>query len=79
MQTEERYKLKTIIDREKLMNHKTCWSCGHPFNLGDSVVLACGPWDGPPKWIHENETVFDKETSSYIERKCFEGRKKARW
>lgn len=72
MQTLASNKLKTIIDREKLMSHKTCEACGRPFNLGDPVVLACGAWEGPPKLIHENEAVFDKQTASYVERKCFE-------
>lgn len=67
--------LKTIIDREKLMEIKTCAACGHPFNLGDPVVLACGAWEGPPKLIHENEAVFDTFTLSYIERKCYEAKR----
>ena len=70
--------LKTIIDREKLMRYKTCEACGRPFNLGDPVVLACGAWEGPPKLIHENESVFDKASSSYVERRCFEARKNSR-
>jgi hypothetical protein len=70
-------RLKTIIDREKLMTLKTCAACGEPFNLGDPVVLACGAWEGPPKLIHEHEAVFDPNIPGYVERKCFEasGRK----
>lgn len=64
--------MRTIIDREKLMQYKTCTACGRPFNLGDPVVLACGAWEGPPKLIHENEAVFDADTSQYVERKCFQ-------
>jgi len=71
MQIGERGHLKSIIDREKLMQYKSCPACGQPFNLGDPVVLACGSWEGPPKLIHENEAVYDKETTTYIERKCF--------
>ena len=63
--------MKTIIDREKLMNLKTCSACHQPFNLGDPVVMACGAWEGPPRLIHEHEAVFDKVTSSYVERKCY--------
>jgi len=64
--------MRTIIDREKLMQYKTCTACGRPFNLGDPVVLACGAWEGPPTLIHENEAVFDADTSQYVERKCFQ-------
>jgi hypothetical protein len=70
----ERDHLKSIIDREKLMHLKTCPACGQPFSLGDPVVLACGAWDGPPKLIHDNEAVYDKNSKTYIERKCFEAK-----
>ena len=66
---------KGIMDREKLMQYKTCSACGQPFNLGDPVVIACGAWKGPPRWIHEHEAVFDSKTSGYVERKCFEARR----
>lgn len=64
-------KIKTIIDREKLMLLKTCAACNRPFNLGDPVVLACGAWEGPPKLIHENEAVLDPTFGGYIEKKCY--------
>lgn len=63
---------KTIIDREMLMELKTCPACGRSFNLGDPVVLACGAWEGPPRLIHEHEAVFDRKNSIFIERRCFE-------
>jgi len=71
-------RLKTIIDREKLMEHNAegCPACGHKFNLGDPVVYACGDWSGPPKLIHENEAVFDKASQTFIERSCYESRKR---
>jgi hypothetical protein len=75
MKIGDRVKLKTIMDREKLMHYKSCKACGKPFNLGDPVVLACGAWAGPPKLIHENEAVYNSETSSYVERKCYEDSK----
>ena len=74
MQIGQNGKLKTIIDREKLMRLKTCAACGRPFNLGDPVALACGAWEGPPRFIHENEAVYDRNTMSYIERKCYQAR-----
>jgi hypothetical protein len=75
MQIGDRGPLKTIMDREKMMRFKTCVACGHPFNLGDPVVLACGAWEGPPQLIHETEAVYDKEISSFVERKCFNARR----
>ena len=66
---------KTIIDREKLMVLKQCAACGKPFTLGNPVVLACGAWEGPPKLIHEDETVFDPRIPGYVERKCHEASK----
>jgi hypothetical protein len=43
--------------------------------LGEPVVLACGAWEGAPKYIHENEAVFDEATATYFERRCYESRK----
>ena len=60
-------RLKTIIDREKLMTLKQCAACGKPFTLGSPVVLACGAWEGPPKLIHENEAVYDPASAGYVE------------
>ncbi|MFZ5570942.1 MAG: hypothetical protein ACOZF0_11085 [Thermodesulfobacteriota bacterium] len=70
--------LKTIIDRQKLMelNAEGCPACGHKFNLGDPVVIACGSWEGPPRLIHESEAVFDPRSSSYVERRCFQAKMK---
>ena len=62
---------KTIVNREMLMNLKRCAACGRSFNLGETVVLACGAWENPPKWIHEEDALFDANTETYIERKCF--------
>lgn len=61
---------KTIVDREMLMTLKTCPACKQPFALGERVVLACGDWSGPMRFIHENEAVFDVEEATYIERSC---------
>ena len=77
MQIGDRGSLRTIMDREKMMQFKTCAACGHPFNLGDPVVLACGAWEGPPQLIHETEAVYDKEAASYVERRCFQAQRGA--
>jgi len=62
------------MDLEKLMecNAEGCPACGKKFTLGDPVVYACGAWEGPPKWIHENEAVLDKASGTYVERKCYQ-------
>ena len=75
MQSGDRQRLKTIMDREKMMQYKTCAACRRPFNLGDPVVLACGAWEGPATLIHESEAVFDNETDTYIERRCYQAKK----
>jgi hypothetical protein len=62
---------KIMRDLEKLnrLNSEGCPACKRKFTLGETVVLACGPWRGA-KYIHEAEAVFDKTTSAYYERKC---------
>ena len=66
-----------IIDLERLntLNAEGCASCGRKFTLGETVVKACGAWEGPPKVIHENEAVWDVKSASFIERRCYESRK----
>ncbi|MEJ2658659.1 MAG: hypothetical protein P8012_15975 [Desulfobacterales bacterium] len=61
-----------IMDLERLntYNAQGCPACGQKFNLGDTVVAACGTWDGK-KFIHESEAVFDEKISAYVDRKCF--------
>ena len=61
---------KTIVDREMLMTLKSCPSCKRPFILGERVVLACGNWSGPMRFIHENEAVYDVEEATYVDRRC---------
>lgn len=70
--TDPKKRMKTIIDREKLMTYKSCPACNRPFNLGDPVVAACGDWNGPLRLIHEHEAVFDPERLLYVERNCYE-------
>jgi hypothetical protein len=63
-------RLKTIIDLEKLnrFNDEGCPACGRKFTLGEPVVLACGAWEGKPKYIHENEAIFDEATSTEFQK-----------
>ncbi|MDJ0667458.1 MAG: hypothetical protein QNJ61_09270 [Desulfobacterales bacterium] len=64
---------KMIIDLERLnrLNHEGCAACGHKFNLGDPVVMACGAWEGGPRMIHEYEAVLDPQSGSYVEKRCY--------
>ena len=66
-----------IIDLEKLntFNEEGCAACGRKFTLGETVVKACGAWEGPPKLIHESEAVWDPTSSGFMERRCYESRK----
>ena len=45
------------------------------FTLGETVVKACGAWEGPPKFIHENEAVWDERNQTFTERRCYESSK----
>jgi hypothetical protein len=65
--------IKLVLDIEKVstLNAEGCAACGKKFSLGDTVVPACGAWEGGVKFIHENEAVFDKKTSLYYERKFY--------
>jgi len=55
-----------------LTNKSGCTVCNQKFNLGDSVVLACGGWaDDCAKLIHENEAVYDVRTDSFIEKQYY--------
>ena len=80
MARSDKDRLRTIIDLEKLnrYNDEGCPACNRKFTLGEPVVLACGAWEGPSKYIHENEAVYDTKTSTYVERKCFEARRGTR-
>ena len=73
----EKKKQTFIIDLEKLnsLNAEGCVSCGRKFTLGETVVKACGAWEGPAKFIHENEAVWDAVSGTFIERRCYESRK----
>jgi hypothetical protein len=70
-------KTKFIIDLEKLnqLNDVGCAACGRKFTLGETVVAACGAWEGGAKIIHENEAVWDPKDATYVERRCYEARR----
>ncbi|MBW1776679.1 MAG: hypothetical protein JRI76_07210 [Deltaproteobacteria bacterium] len=65
---------KMMLDLEMVntLNAEGCPACGKKFSLGDTVVLACGAWEGRPKYIHENEAVYDTKTRTYVERRRYE-------
>jgi len=70
----DKSRFKMMIDLQKLneLNAEGCPACGGKFTLGETVVLACGAWEGGARYIHENEAVFDEKTSTYVERRCYE-------
>jgi len=69
----ERCKPKIVMDLESLnaTNAQGCPACGHKFSLGDTAVLACGAWGEGPRYIHENEAVYDPLAAQYVERKFY--------
>ena len=70
MKTKTKDKYKLVLDLERLnsLNAEGCPGCGGKFSLGETVVLAQGPWDGGPKYIHEQEAVYDKNKCIYTQR-----------
>ena len=76
MQTDLNTPQKMILDLEKLGDLNARGYAGK-FCLGDTVVLACGAWSGGPRWMHEHEAVFDRQTGTYFERRCFAARRAA--
>ena len=67
-----RFKMMLNLGKLNELNEEGCAACGRKFQLGETVVLSCGAWEGPQKYIHENEAVFDSKTSTYVERRCYE-------
>ena len=68
----DRLKMMLTLEKVNELNEEGCVACGRKFTLGETVVLACGAWVGGPKYIHEEEAVFDQKTSAYVERRCYE-------
>jgi hypothetical protein len=77
MTDRQRQSQKFMIDLAKLneLNAQGCAACNGKFALGETVVAACGPWEGGARIIHENEAVWDSKTASYVERRCYEARR----
>ncbi len=74
MNTQFKTDTKYIVDLTILNTHNKngCEACHRKFSLGDTVVMACGPWaDSCSRLIHENEAVFDKKTQTYFERQYY--------
>lgn len=71
-----KYKQKrstTVIDLNRLneLNDVGCPACNRKFELGETVVAACGDWDGGPRLVHANEAIYDEKTGAYVERRCY--------
>ena len=73
----KRQKLKTIMDREMMSASPVCPACGRNFSMGETVVPACGNWGDSPRWVHEQDAVFEESSGAFYERKCYEARKKS--
>ena len=67
---------KIFLDLEKL-NELNALGYAGKFTLGETVVLACGPWDEGPRFIPEKEAVYDRTSNTYWEKNCFNARKNA--
>jgi len=65
---------KVFLDLEKL-NELNALGYAGKFTLGETVVLACGPWDEGPRFIPEKEAVYDRASNTYWEKNCFNARK----
>lgn len=65
---------KILLDLEKLNELNSNGYAGK-FSLGETVVLACGGWTDGPRYISENQAIYDKATNSFWEKNCFHARK----
>ena len=70
MGTANKNSRKMIIGLKQLNDLNSKGYAGK-FSLGDTVVLACGPWKDGPRWLHESEAVYDKGRGTYVERSCY--------
>jgi len=74
MERSSEYPQKMILDVKTLSELNSQGYAGQ-FSLGETVVLACGPWQGGPRYINEREAIYDRASRTYIERKCYAARK----
>ncbi|MDA3896481.1 MAG: hypothetical protein PF482_10075 [Desulfobacteraceae bacterium] len=70
MNTQNYNPLKLFLDLEKLNELNSLGYAGK-FTLGETVVLACGPWDTGPRFISENEAIYDRAANTYWEKNCY--------
>jgi len=74
MSFESDFQKSRLVDLNILNSHnaKGCEACNRKFNLGETVVMACGSWEnGCARLIHEQEAVFDQTTRTWYERGYF--------
>ena len=76
METQKNNPLKLFLDLEKLNELNSLGYAGK-FSLGETVVLACGPWDSGPRFISEKEAIYEKSSNTYWEKNCYHARKTA--
>ena len=65
---------KFIVDLNILNSHNAtgCGACGGKFNLGETVVVACGGWQGGgSRILHEKEAIYDSKCDAYYERQFY--------
>jgi len=67
---------KILLDLAKLSELNSQGYAGK-FSLGETVVLACGPWDNGPRFISEKEAIYDKATNSFWERRCYNAKNRS--
>ena len=70
MKDPKRRRLTALVDLEKLnlLNSEGCAACRRKFTLGETVVMACGSWEGA-RYVHESEAVWDSGASLFLLRR----------
>lgn len=68
----ERHKFIVDLNILNSYNATGCGAYGGKFNLGETVVVACGGWEnGGSRLIHEKEAVYDATCDTYYERQFY--------
>ena len=67
MKDPKRRRLTALVDLEllNLLNSEGCAACRRKFTLGETVVMACGSWEGA-RYVHESEAVWDPDASLFV-------------